>query len=292
MKILTFDIEDWFHLLDNPKTSTVQSWQAFDSRIDSGVERILGSLRKNNQKATFFILGWIAEKYPHIVKKIDAEGHHIGSHSFAHQLAYNQSPKQFEHDLLKSKDVIENVLGKSINSYRAPGFSITENNLWAFEVLLKSGFELDSSVFPSGRAHGGFTGFGSDQPMLLNVRGKYLKLFPINSKKILGNSFIYSGGGYFRLFPPSLLKYWFKRDEYVMTYFHPRDFDAEQPLVPGLSRLREFKSYVGLGTALPKLESIIESNKFVNLVEADKMINWDVVKTIKYPFEGDVMSNT
>lgn len=282
MKVLTFDIEDWFHLLDNSQTASENSWVQFESRIDSGVERILDSLNNRNQTATFFVLGWVAEKYPHIVKKIDDAGHHIGSHSFAHQLAFTQTKAEFEDDLVKSKDIIENILGKSINAYRAPGFSITKNNLWAFESLIEAGFELDSSVFPAGRAHGGFTGFGSDKPMLLNVLGKSLKLFPINSKKIFGKSFIYSGGGYFRLFPLPLLNYWFSNDKYVMTYFHPRDFDPSQPMVPGLNMVRKFKSYVGLSSALSKLDYILAKNQFVSIEQASRMINWNKVKKIDY----------
>lgn len=275
MKIITFDIEDWFHILDNPETDHINAWSQFESRIDSGVDRILETLSKHNLRATFFILGWIAEKHPQIVQKIDAAGHHIGSHSFAHQLAYTQTKQTFTDDLLKSKHLLEALIGKPVNTYRAPGFSITEENLWAFEHLVESGFEIDSSIFPAGRAHGGLPGFGRSQPAIAIINAKPLKLFPINSRELMGKSFIYSGGGYFRLFPEFLLRKWFKDDQYIMTYFHPRDFDAAQPILPGLSKLRKFKSYVGISTSLSKLDTILGENQFVALDEAAQQIDWN-----------------
>jgi polysaccharide deacetylase family protein (PEP-CTERM system associated) len=286
MKILTFDIEDWFHILDNPDSKSVHSWSKFENRIDSGVGRILEVLEDNDLKATFFILGWIADKYPQIVKKIDQAGHHIGSHSYAHQLAYQQSVNDFSTDLKHSKSVIEDAIGKMINSYRAPGFSITEENLWAFEELVNNGFEIDSSVFPAGRAHGGLPRFKTSLPAITTINGVSLKIFPINSRRFLGKSFIYSGGGYFRLIPRALLTKWFREDKYIMTYFHPRDFDPEQPIMPGLNYMRRFKSYVGLSKSLQKLNYILKENKFISLDAADKMIDWQNIEFLDLNIKG------
>jgi polysaccharide deacetylase family protein (PEP-CTERM system associated) len=277
MKILTFDIEDWFHVLDNPNTETITQWNQFESRLAVGVDRILNSLDERNLKASFFILGWVAEKYPEVVKKIDALGHHIGTHSYAHQLAYTQTKKEFKDDLVKSLVLLEDILGRKVNAYRAPGFSIVEDNLWAFEALVENGIEIDSSIFPAGRAHGGLPNFSDNTPCLARVLDSELKLFPINSKNVFGNNFIYSGGGYFRLFPSFLLRKWFKEDDYIMTYFHPRDFDPEQPLLEGLGCYRRFKSYVGLNRSLKKLELILDENSFIALDQAEKLVNWNNV---------------
>jgi polysaccharide deacetylase family protein (PEP-CTERM system associated) len=280
MKILTFDIEDWFHILDNEETKSSNSWDRFPSRVEKNVNTILDLLDDNNQKATFFILGWIALKFPNLIREIAQRGHHIGCHSYAHQLVYSQSQKEFREDLKKAKELIESVTCKSIDSYRAPGFSINSKSLWAFEILFDLGFRIDSSIFPANRAHGGISSFPYAEPVLGKIGSDIMKLFPLNSKKAFGHSFIYSGGGYFRLFPSFLIQSWFKNDDYVMTYFHPRDFDPNQPIVPGLNYLRYFKSYVGLKGALPKLDNLLQINHFVTLEEANKSVDWSAAKIL------------
>ena len=149
MNILTFDIEDWFHILDNPETKGVSEWSKFESRIHQNMEIIFNILRTNNQKATFFCVGWIAEKYPEIIRTIVDSGFEIGSHTHYHQLVYEQSPKEFEIDLIKSIDTLESVSGQKIKYFRAPGFSITNETPWAIETLRKHGIEIGFSFFPT-----------------------------------------------------------------------------------------------------------------------------------------------
>ncbi|MCL9775474.1 polysaccharide deacetylase family protein [Vibrio methylphosphonaticus] len=283
MKVLTFDIEDWFHILDNPSTKEIDQWKKFESRLSLSVDRILNALEDRDQKATFFILGWVAEQHPEVVHRIIDSGHEIGTHSYGHQLAYNQSRQEFGEDLGKSIAILENISGEKVKAYRAPGFSIVKNNTWAFEILVENGIEVDSSIFPANRSHGGLPDFESSEPCIGSVFNKELKLFPINSKSFLGRSFIYSGGGYFRLFPEKFLRYCFSHDDYIMTYFHPRDFDPEQPVLEGLNFLRRFKSYVGLNGALAKLELILDENEFVSLDKAVDTVDWTSVK--KYQFK-------
>jgi len=280
MKVLTFDIEDWFHILDNDETNSSEVWDQFPSRVEKNVNTILDVLDDNDQRASFFILGWIAKKFPSLVKEIAGRGHHIGCHSYAHQLVYGQSPSQFKNDLYRSKSIIEGVIGRPIDSYRAPGFSINTESLWAFDVLYELGFRIDSSVFPANRAHGGIKNFPYAEPVLGTMGEKLIKLFPLNSRKFLGQDFVYSGGGYFRICPLFFLQRWFKNDDYVMTYFHPRDFDPSQPVVPGLSYFRYFKSYIGLKGALSKLERLLKNNQFVTLGEANDLVNWSSSKRV------------
>ena len=170
MKILTFDIEDWFHVLDNPETSNPKNWKNLPSRLEAGVDRIISILSKTNQPATFFCLGWIGEKYPEVVKKIVNSGIHLASHSYNHQLAYEQSKDQFKEDLWKSIDVLQQVSGKKIDTYRAPGFSITSKNLWAFEIISNMGIKTDCSIFPANRAHGGIPEYSSSLPSIINYK--------------------------------------------------------------------------------------------------------------------------
>jgi polysaccharide deacetylase family protein (PEP-CTERM system associated) len=278
MKILTFDIEEWFHILDNDATKTEAEWEGFESRIHRNMNKIHGILE--NQKATFFCLGWVARKYPEILKEIDRRGHEIATHSDLHQLAYEQNHKTFEQDLERSIRAIEDTIGKKVRAYRAPGFSLMEENKWVFEVLLKNGIEIDASIFPAKRSHGGFEKFGHAEPCWIEIDGMKLKEFPINLSSFAGKNMIFSGGGYFRLLPFPILNYLTKNSDYVMTYFHPRDFDADQPMVPGLNAIRKFKSYYGLANCLPKLQKLIQKHEFIDIKTAEDTIDWKKAKVV------------
>lgn len=282
MNILTFDLEEWFHLLDFPGTQSELQWLGFSSRIDENVDRILEILNEANVRATFFCLGWISEKYPHVVRKIFDAGYEIACHSHMHQLAYRQTPKVFREDLRRAKVAIEDVVGGGINTYRIPGFSLTQENLWVFEILHQEGFCVDCSVFPASRSHGGLKDFKTDQPCLIELSNSGLiKEFPLNTHRILGNRVVFSGGGYFRITPYFVLRRLFERYDYVMTYFHPRDFDPAQPLIPGLSLMRRFKSYYGLEGSEKKLQRLLLDFEFTDVRSAVGSIDWDSVRRVK-----------
>ena len=281
MKILTFDIEEWFHLLDNDSTKSIKQWSNFDSRIRIGMDLIYDILEKTEKSATFFVVGWMAEEYPEIIREISDRGFEIASHTHLHQLAYKQDRKVFYNDVEKSIKTLEDCTGKKVSSFRAPGFSITKNNKWAFEILHELGITKDSSVFPASRAHGGLPSYKVAIPSIIDYNGIKLKEFPINTHTILGKPFIFSGGGYFRLLPYKTIENWTIQSNYVMTYFHPRDFDSEQPIVPGLSLPRRFKSYVGIKNCKPKLEQWLNDFDFIDLNQADQLIDWDQVPVIK-----------
>ncbi len=281
MNILTFDIEEWFHILDNNSTKSEKDWENYEERIYQNMDIIFSFLDKNKLKATFFVVGWIANKYPDIVKRIDNNNFEIGSHTHMHQLLYELSPKEVENDLKNSISTIENLVGKKINCFRAPGFSLTQNNKWVFEILIENGIKYDCSIFPAGRAHGGFPSFKHAVPTIIKINGSFIKEFPINTTKFLGKKIIFSGGGYFRLFPYPLIKKFSQDSDYIMTYFHPRDFDPKQPMIKGLSPIRKFKSYVGLNKCLGKLDKWVNEFDFVDLRTADKIINWNMSPNIE-----------
>jgi polysaccharide deacetylase family protein (PEP-CTERM system associated) len=280
MNILTYDIEDWFHLLDLESTAIYSNWDKFAPRIHANVDRLIDITLKYNHKATFFCLGWIAEKYPEIIRRIDAEGFEIGSHSFSHQLAYQQTPIQFRQDVVRSIQTLEDLIGKKVTSFRAPGFSIIPRMPWAFETLIELGIECDSSIFPASRAHGGFTEFGTAQPAVIDCAGGSLREFPISLSSMLGRKFVSSGGGYFRLLPYWLIKRFNRQSDYLMTYFHPRDFDPGQPRID-MPLFRKFKSYVGLNVAEAKLESLLADHVFTDLRSVVEQIDWRAVPRIK-----------
>lgn len=280
MNILTFDVEEWFHILDHPSTASAKEWVNKEYRLDKNMDRILSYLEEKDQKATFFVLGWVAKNHPHIVKKLDSLGYELATHSHLHQLAYTQTKQEFSEDLKLSIESIEDITGKKVTIYRVPGFSIKEENKWAFEEIYKAGIRIDCSVFPSSRSHGGFCEYDHAKPSLLKINGYILKEFPINLFTFLGKDLIFSGGGYFRIFPYFAIKYLTKRSDYVMTYFHPRDFDRDVPLPDGLSKLREFKLKVGLDSAFEKFKRYIDEFEFIDIGEAEKRIKWDEVKEI------------
>ena len=274
MRILSFDIEEWFHLLDHGATRGEADWARFPRRLDENIEPIFELLRRHGCGATFFCLGWVAREYPHVVRRIRDAGHEVATHSDLHQLAYTQSPGEFRDDLARSIDCLEDVTGKKVVSYRAPGFSFKQDNAWVFDVLLDLGIERDCSIFPAPRAHGGFASYGAAEPNRLQVGERRLKEFPINLADVLGRKVIFSGGGYFRLLPRRVIANLVERSGYVMTYFHPRDFDADQPMVPGLSAARRFKSYYGLAGTFDKLDWILGRYAFTSLAAADAAIDW------------------
>jgi len=279
MNILTFDIEEWFHLLDNESTKGEKQWVNYESRIHNNVDRILDILDRHDTKATFFCMGWIARKYPEVIRKI-SERYEIGSHTDMHQLVYEQGEKAFREDVSSSLKLLEDISGKKVKYFRAPGFSITENEKWAFEILVENGIEVDSSVFPAPRAHGGFPSYKSPKPSIIKYNGIELKELPISYSTVLGKHIIFSGGGYFRLFPYSLIKYWSKNSDYIMSYLHPRDFDPGQPMIEDLSKIRRFKSYVGLKSAEKKMDKWLNDFEFVDINQADKLIDWSKVPVV------------
>jgi len=280
MNILTFDIEEWFQLLDHPSLENMSSWNSYESRIEKNVERILNFLDERQLKATFFCLGWVGKNYPKIIKKIDNRGHEIGSHTTNHTLVYHQTPLLFRKDLHESIDILSNITGNKIKYFRAPGFSIRETEYWAFDIIYDEGIEIDCSVFPVKRAHGGLSNYGYSGPSIIKYNGIELKELPISVYSINKRSFVFSGGGYFRLFPYPLIKKMTSNSDYVMTYFHPRDFDETQPIITDLSLKRKFKSYVGIQGALKKLDKWVNDFKFIDVKEANNIIDWNKVKII------------
>lgn len=279
MNILTFDIEDWYNC---DFITPDFNWDKYEVRIYEGVDRILQELDQRNVKGTFFCLGWIAEKHPNVIRKIHAQGHHVGCHSYQHELSFRFDREGFKNDTYRAKKLLEDLIGEPVNAFRAPGFSITPQNTWALEVLAEMGFEYDSSILPAAHDYGGFPDFGEALPTVLKLKNDMqIKEFPINVKSLFGKQLVFSGGGFFRLLPYFLIHHWAKSSPYMMTYFHTRDFDPGQPMIDSLPLMRKFKSYVGLSSAFAKFQKFLDDTDFVNILEANEMIKWNDIKIIK-----------
>jgi polysaccharide deacetylase family protein (PEP-CTERM system associated) len=238
-------------------------------------------LEETNTKATFFIIGWVAKTYPDLVRKI-AEKYEIGSHTMTHQLVWQQSPQEFRNDVEASVKLLEDITGQKVTSFRAPGFSIRESEKYAFEILHELGITTDCSVFPAQHAHGGMPSYTEPVPSIIKYNGVQIEEFPVTYKDIAGKHLIYSGGGYFRLFPYPLIKKWSKEsDKYLMSYIHPRDLDGGQPVLEGLPLARRFKSYVGVKGAEKKLRNYLTDFDFMDIQSARKIIDWDKVPVVQ-----------
>lgn len=275
MNILTFDVEEWFHLLDFDATRTEEQWKNYEVRIYENMERIFQILEKTNTKATFFIIGWIAKTYPDVVRMI-AEKYQIGCHTMNHQLVWQQSRQEFKDDVERGVKMLEDITGRKVECFRAPGFSIRESEAWAFEILSDLGIKYDSSIFPAHHAHGGMPSFPKAAPTILSYQGMEMKEFPVCFKTIAGKHIVFSGGGYFRLFPYSLIKKWSRESgDYLLAYVHPRDLDGGQPMIEGLPLARRFKSYVGCKGAAKKLEKWLTDFEFTDITTANGKIDWE-----------------
>ena len=289
MRVLTFDLEEWYHILEYPGARSEEQWTGFESRIAGNCDRILGILADLEVRATFFCLGWVAERHPGVLQRIAAEGYEIGSHSHHHQLAYELTPAEFARDLDRSVKCIEDIIQRKVRSFRAPGFSLKRQNTWVFDSLLAQGIDVDCSVFPAARAHGSFPDFGAAVPARVRCEGGEIKELPMSTRRVLGREIVFSGGGYFRLVPYSLLHKWTELSPYLMTYFHPRDFDPDQPVLRGLSPIRRFKSYYGLGTAESKLSRLLGEFEFTDLQGAVARIDWGAATVIDVRDGRDAM---
>lgn len=290
MYILSFDIEEWY-IEKKYFGDRKEKYQEYDRYLKS----ILNALDKRNMKATFMCVGELGRWFPEVVKEIAERGHEIGCHSNEHTWLTSLNSEQLRQDTHDAIASLEDVCGQKVKSYRAPAFSIGDNNKWALEILAENGIEMDSSVFPAARDFGGFASFTSEKPAIIKYNGIEIKEFPICTTKVFGKNIAYSGGGYFRFFPLSFVKKRMTASDYAISYFHIGDvvrlFDTfiSRELYETYfkekgtftNRLkRSVKSNLGINTAFEKMCSLIEKTDFVSLEEADKMIDWSRTNTV------------
>jgi peptidoglycan-N-acetylglucosamine deacetylase len=268
MNILTFDIEEWYTYDLYPKGGR----DYYLPIIDGYLARILDLLDKTNTKATFFCLGKIAQNDPQVITKIMKRGHEIGCHSDQHLLINKISPSAFKDDTHRAIDSLKQLTGQKIEYYRSPAFSITESNTWALEILLEEGITCDSSIFPAKSRFGGFPSFRENQPSVIEINGQSLQEFPISYASFFYKKIMFSGGGFFRLFPYAMIKNWMSQSDYNMAYFHIRDFDSQQKRVYSKNY---FFSYYGINTAFNNFSRLINDFDFISLGAAINQINWN-----------------
>ncbi|MBA3307709.1 MAG: DUF3473 domain-containing protein [Chloroflexi bacterium] len=263
LNIMSVDVEDWFHILDVRPAPRVDQWDALESRVERNLHFLLDAFDEHGVQVTCFFLGWVAERFPHLVRTAADRGHEIASHGHLHQLIYGTTRQAFAQDIRHAKAVLEDIAQRPVLGYRAPGFSIVRATSWAFEELVEGGYRYDSSIFPAARGHGGLAGARTDPHRLWTASGPLLEL-PISVTRFLGQRVCFFGGGYLRLFPYPLIERMARAVNEdrrpVIYYIHPREIDPHQPRLP-MARSRRFKSYVNLATTAGKLKAIMRSQR-------------------------------
>lgn len=273
---LSIDVEDWFHLCAIPSLKPPEKWHEYESRVEINTKKILDILEEFDTKATFFVLGWVAEHHPEVVEEIALRGHEIGTHGYYHSLVYEQIPEEFENELIKSINVIEDISGKKVLGYRASSFSIKKSTEWAFDIMAKCGIKYDSSIFPAIRGQGGITSGEYSRKDIYEIETKHGTIleFPLSVISFFGKNLPVGGGGYFRTFPWYFTKWEIKRinkeGRSFISYSHPRDFDPDQPILD-IPIYRKLKSYTGLKTSENKLRNMLKEFEFTSIENVLKL---------------------
>jgi len=255
---LTIDVEDYFQVSAFAPYIARGDWDRRECRVERNIERILALLARHEAKATFFALGWIAERYPQMIRTLVAQGHELASHGYGHERASELSPAAFSADIERAKGILEDIGGTAVAGYRAPSFSIDARNLWAFDRLGRAGYRYSSSVYPIRHDHYGMP----EAPRFAHaVAGGVIEI-PVTTLRVLNRNLPASGGGYFRLLPYALSRWMLRRvnadeGEAVIFYFHPWEIDVGQPRVAGIDARTRFRHYLNLDRMEGRLERLL-----------------------------------
>lgn len=265
----TVDVECWFHAhnLNIPRTA----WEGSETRVVRNVRRIVDMLAAHKTTGTFFVLGWVADRFPEAVRMIDVAGHEIATHGYYHDKVTDMTPYEFEKDLERSLNSLARITGQKIIGHRASNFSIVESTMWALEIMTRYGIEYDSSIFPVRRKRYGIPDYPNRMPHVIDLGGgKTIREIPLSVEDMGGKTLPIAGGGYLRLYPSALTEMHIRRrnrlGQPAMVYFHPWELDAEQPRLK-VGMLETFQHYVNLGTTERKLDRLLEKFSFASVGE-------------------------
>lgn len=266
----TIDLEDYFHVGAYAEHVRLEEWDSLPSRVSQNTDRLLELLEQHHCHATFFVLGWVAEKKPEIVARVAAAGHEIGCHSFLHRKVFNLTPQEFREDTLRAKTAIENACGKQLLGYRAPNFSITQKSAWALEILAEEGFAYDSSIFPVEHPSYGIPEAPRTPYWIDTPAGRILE-FPMPTLAIGSIRSPIGGGAYLRLLPYRYTRWAIRHvngceGNPVCVYIHPWELDPEQPHMGGNLSMRA-RHYFGLHRTQTKLKRLLTDIEFCPLGE-------------------------
>lgn len=267
--LMSIDVEDWFQVENLNSAISRSEWKSKQSRVEKNVDLILEILSNNNSKATFFVLGWIANEYPDLIKKISNYGHEIASHGYAHDLIYNLDKSEFLEDVKKSKHLLEDITGKEVFGYRAPCFSITD---WAIDTLIDLGFKYDASLFPTllHDRYGKIKTYKIDDKPVFELKSGFY-MVTLSCLSFFNKKIPWAGGGYFRIMPYFIYKVGVKKilkeQNYFCFYIHPWEFDPGQPRVDNIKFLYKFRHYNNLKATTNKYKRLVNDFKFCSIID-------------------------
>lgn len=270
---LTIDVEDYFQVAALADAVSRDKWHSMEYRVEANVDRLLELLDEKQCKATFFTLGWVADKSPDLVRAIQRAGHELASHGYSHQLIYNQTPEIFREETRRSKALLEDITGEAITGYRAASYSITSQSRWALDILAEEGFTWDSSIFPVHHDRYGMPGTPRWPHRLKTDKGYELAEFPLSTLKFPGYTLPIAGGGYFRLFP-----YWFskwglgsinRQGQPFVFYLHPWEIDPGQPRLD-VKWFSRFRHYNNLDVCEQRLTKLLGQFRFTTMSDVLK----------------------
>ncbi|MDN3515534.1 MAG: polysaccharide deacetylase family protein [Candidatus Brocadia sp.] len=257
---MTIDLEDWYHYYP------LKKWEQIPSRIEEPTYWLLGEFAKRKVKATFFILGYIAERHPVLIKEIYSQGHEIGIHGYDHELVFEKSPEGLDKDIKLALTAVYKAVGYRPDLYRAPSFSITKEVPWVWPILANNGIRKDSSLFAARRVDGGYTNISESYFCFKTEDSVEIIEYPILPKKIGLLRVPFTGGGYFRLLPINLILSWIRKSTVpIIFYIHPRDLDPETPVINELGSFRKRMVYYGLKSTREKIRALLDTIPFSSI---------------------------
>jgi len=269
--ILSVDVEDYFQVEAFAGQVSRESWDNWPSRVVANTQRVLDLFDVHQAKGTFFFVGWVAARFPHLVREVLSRGHELACHSYWHRTVYSLSPEEFREDTRRGKQVIEDAAGVVVKGYRAPSWSITKQCLWALDILAEEGFTYDSSIYPIHHDLYGVPGARRFPYMHACGNGRELLEFPPATLRFLGTNFPVAGGGYLRIFPSVYSELAFRTFEKnygqrLVVYLHPWEVDPEQPRIAGSLKSR-LRHYTGLRRMETKVSTVLQRHKFTRFVD-------------------------
>ena len=268
---MTVDVEEHFQVSAFADSVDRASWASQPTRVEANMSRLLELYEEAGVRTTCFVLGWVADRYPDLVRKIAAHGHEIGSHGWSHQLIYNQTEEQFRDELERSRKLLQDLSGQPVAGHRAASFSIDRRNLWALDVIAETGFSYDSSLFPVHHDRYGMPGAPREIHRLRTPRGHALTEFPPTTLKLAGQNVPIGGGGYLRLYPSivtqSAVRRLNRNGMPAMVYVHPWEVDPQQPRIAAPLKSR-FRHYTNLHSTADKLRMLMHRFNFASMQES------------------------
>lgn len=257
----TVDVEDYFQVSSFSSVISTDDWDHYECRVEANTRRVLEIAAKESTTGTFFILGWVAERYPDLVKEIQNAGHEIGCHSHWHQLVYELGPDRFRFDLRESRDILQQITGNPVTMYRSPSFSITKESLWALDILVEEGFTIDSSIYPVRHDRYGIPD-SPTSPYKIQTQAGPIVQVPGMVCSVGKTNIPVGGGGYLRLLPwfvtERMLRRVRQQNRPLNVYIHPWEFDPEQPRIQA-SMKSKFRHYQNLKTTAPKITQMLQT---------------------------------